>query len=74
MEESVFALILTQCLDAMEHGDEAEAVVEKYPVLKGDLLPLLSTAARLRETSGSLPVPTEFLRQLGDSLKHAETF
>ena len=72
MEESVLALVLKECLAAMEQGGEPEAIADRYPAVRSDILPLLKVAARLRATADAPPIPTEFLRDLGKQIQQAD--
>ena len=72
MEESALALILKDCLDAMEQGGEPAAIADRYPAERPEVLPLLETAARLRETGLPTAIPFEFLRDLGKRLADAQ--
>lgn len=71
MEESALALVLKDCLEAMEQGGEPATVAQRYPAERPEILPLLETAARLRETVFMPPIPFEFLRDLGRRLADA---
>jgi len=68
MEESALALVLKECLAAMEQGGEPADIAEKYPAERLEILPLLEVAVCLRESSSTSPIPLEFLRDLGRRL------
>jgi hypothetical protein len=68
MEESALALILKECLAAVEQGGEPADIAPKYPVEWPEILPLLEVAVRLRESSSTCSIPVEFLRDLGGRL------
>ncbi len=69
MEESALALILKECLAAVEQGGEPVAVADRYPAEWPDILPLLEVATRLRDTAGPATASVEFLRDLGRRLQ-----
>jgi len=71
MEESALALVLKDCLEAMEQGGEPATVAERYPAERPEILPLLEVAVRLRESGTAVPIPFEFLRDLGRRLADA---
>ncbi len=73
MEESALALVLKECLAAMERGSEPAAIVDAYPPERSEILPLLEVAVRLRAASGPAPISIEFLRSLGRRLQEADT-
>lgn len=66
MEESAKALILTEVLEAIEGGEDAEVVLDRYPALRGILLPYVQIAQSLRDSRDSVqmpPFPAESLRE-----------
>ena len=73
MEESALALVLKDCLEAMEQGGEPAIIAERYPAERLEILPLLDVAVRLRETGVMAPIPFEFLHDLGRRLAKAPT-
>lgn len=68
MEESALALVLKECLTAVEQGGELADIAEKYPAERSVILPLLELAVRLRESGSTCSIPVEFLRDLGGRL------
>lgn len=68
MEESALALVLKECLAAVEQGGEPADIAARYPAEWPDILPLLEVAVRLRESAGTCSIPFEFLRDLGGRL------
>ncbi len=66
MEESAKALILARVLEAVEAGAEVEEELDRYPALRGILLPYVQMARRLRDSRDSVvmpPFPAESLRK-----------
>jgi hypothetical protein len=72
MEESALALVLKECLAAVEQGGEPEGVADRYPAERSEILSLLKVAVRLRAASGPAPISIEFLRGLGARLQEAD--
>jgi hypothetical protein len=71
MEEPALALIIEKCLDAVKQGGEPDAVADRYPALKPDILPLLRVAAQLRDgaSDDSIQPSAAFLQALGEQLR-----
>lgn len=71
MEEPALALIIEKCLDAVKQGGEPDAVADRYPALKPDLLPLLRVAAQLRDgaSNDTIHPSAAFLEALGELLR-----
>lgn len=66
MEESATALILARVLEAVEAGEDVEDELDRYPALRGILLPYVQMARRLRDSRDSVempPFPAESLRE-----------
>ena len=66
MEDSALALVLSEVLEAVEAGGDAEDVLERYPALRDDLLPYVQIARRLvnsRDAVSMPPFPAESLRR-----------
>lgn len=72
MEESALALVLKECLDAMERGGEPVDIAARYPEQRAEIIPLLELAAELRETAAAPPVPFEFLNDLSKRLTRTQ--
>lgn len=66
MQESAEALALARVLEAVEAGEDAEDVLDRYPALRDVLLPYVQIAKRLRDSRDSVrtpPFPAESLRE-----------
>ncbi len=66
MEEAAKALILAKALEAVEAGHDAEEVLDRYPALRGILLPYVQMARRLYDSRDSVlmpPFPAESLKR-----------
>lgn len=57
MEESAEALALAQVLEAVEAGEDAADVLDRYPALRGELLPYVQIAQQLRGSRDAVPMP-----------------
>ena len=57
MEESAKALILAKALEAVEAGEDAEDVLDRYPALRGILLPYVQMARSLRDSRDAVEMP-----------------
>jgi len=71
VEESALALILQNCLAAMDQGTPPEAAAHLYPTLEERILPLLRVSSALRDGAREFPVSQEFLARLGAALRDA---
>ena len=72
MEERARALVLAQCLAAIERGESPECVAARYPALRDEILALLRLTSTLREAEAPAPSPA-FLSELGTRLRQADT-
>ena len=68
MREPEMALILKECLEAMEDGAVVETVDSERA---SEIQPLVDLAAQVRSTRDSYVPPVEFFRALGDRLRLA---
>ena len=71
MEEPALALILQNCLAAMDQGTPPEVAAHMYPALEERILPLLRVSSALRDSARDFPVNQEFLARLGAALRNA---
>lgn len=71
MEESAKALILARVLEAVEAGEDAEAELDRYPALRGILLPYVQMARRLHDSRDSAQMPPFPAESLGKRLRAA---
>ena len=67
------AHVLEECLDAMERGEgDLDALADRHPEAKPQILPLLEIAAALRARRALYPVPRMPLHSLRRHLTKAQ--
>ena len=72
MQESAEALALARVLEAVEAGEDAENVLDRYPALRDVLLPYVQIAQRLRDSRDSVGMPTFPAESLRERLRAAD--
>ncbi|MCH8813901.1 MAG: hypothetical protein IH957_02210 [Chloroflexi bacterium] len=71
MEESALALALAKVLEAVEAGEDAADVLDRYPALRGELLPYVQVAKKLRDSRDAAPMPPFPAESLRERLRAA---
>jgi hypothetical protein len=70
MQDPALAFILEEALALLDAGETPESIIERFPSVSANLLPLLHLAATLQDTAeDAVEVPLEALDEIGDFLQ-----
>jgi hypothetical protein len=70
MQDPGLAFVLEEALSLLDAGEAPESIIERFPDVAANLLPLLNLASTLKETAeDAVEVPLEALEDIGDFLQ-----